>query len=122
VVEGRTEVTKTPVPPGEEERGLRHAARFSTRLMAGAALGCVLGLVLGLTAGSIWFRSSSAVIACVVSGVIGLGGLGAFIGGMAGLESPDPTNEPSQSEEPLSDPAVSVERSPNVGTPPTSER
>lgn len=90
--------------------------------MVGAALGCVLGLVLGLFAGVVWFGSSSAAIACVVSGVIGLGGLGAFIGGMAGLESPDPTNEPSQTEEPMSDPAVDVERAPNVGSPSAGER
>jgi hypothetical protein len=35
------------------------------------------------------------------------------LGGMAGLESPDPTQEPTQTDHPLAEPATSEERPAN---------
>ena len=42
--------------------------------------------------------------AIAIAGAIFLGVIGAFVGGMSGLESPDPQMEPSQFDEPTRQP------------------
>jgi hypothetical protein len=90
-------------------RQTRHASRLGARLVGGALAGALVGLVVGLAVGLTAFDRPIAVAACAIAGVIGLGGLGAFWGGMAGLESPDPGREPSQTDRPLSEPPTRVE-------------
>jgi hypothetical protein len=94
----------------DEARGRRHEARLSTRLLLGALIGAALGALIGVVVGSFAFRSTGPLVACVLAGTIGLGGLGAFWGGMAGLESPDPGEEPFQSDHPLRELSTKVER------------
>ena len=90
---------------GASSRERRHARRWVSRI----AIGGVVGLVVGLIAGSIWgsiayragsFSMWSVVAACAIF----LGLLGMFVGGLAGLESPDPGHEPTQVDEPLREP------------------
>lgn len=88
--------------PGSEHR---HARRWVTRIGLGAAIGGSLGFVLGLIWGSIAYRVGSPAMWAVVGAcAIFLGVLGGFVGGMSGLESPDPGHEPSQVDEPLEEP------------------
>jgi hypothetical protein len=90
---------------GDAGRERRHARRWLTRIGLGAAIGGSLGLVLGLIWGSVAYRAGSlAMWAVVAACAIFLGILGAFVGGLSGLESPDPGNEPSQVDEPLEEP------------------
>jgi hypothetical protein len=104
--------TRFAPPSGGYQRGMgdagreqRHARRWVTRIGLGAAIGGSIGLVVGLIWGSIAFRvGSPAMWAVVASCAIFLGILGAFVGGMSGLESPDPGHEPSQVDEPLEEP------------------
>jgi hypothetical protein len=89
----------------DASRERRHARRWVTRTGLGAAIGGSIGLVVGLIWGSIAYRVGSlAMWAVVASCAIFLGILGAFVGGMSGLESPDPGHEPSQVDEPLEEP------------------
>jgi hypothetical protein len=89
----------------DASRERRHARRWVTRTGLGAAIGGSIGLVVGLIWGSIAYRVGSlAMWAVVASCAIFLGILGAFVGGMSGLESPDPGREPSQVDEPLGEP------------------
>ncbi len=90
---------------GDAGREGRHARRWVTRIGLGAAIGGAIGLVVGLIWGSIAYRTGSLAMWAVAGGcAIFLGILGAFIGGMSGLESPDPGREPSQVGEPLEEP------------------
>ncbi|HEX6844424.1 MAG TPA: hypothetical protein VF235_04835 [Actinomycetota bacterium] len=100
----------------EQGRSARFGARLRTRLALGALIGCVVGAIVGLVVGVVAFRSPAAILASFLAGVIGLGGIGAFWGGMSALESPDPSREPLQSAEPLAEPPTRVE-----GEPPQAE-
>jgi hypothetical protein len=108
----RPEVPRTPRSPEDVERGSAHESRLTSRLIAGAVTGAVVGALAGLVVGLIVARTAGPIGACVLVGLIGLGGLGAFWGGLSGLESPDPTNEPMQTDHPLSEPPVREERPP----------
>jgi hypothetical protein len=89
----------------EGTREDRHVRRWGARIGVGAAIGGSLGLVIGAIWGSIAYRAGSSGMWVVVIGcVIFLMILGAFVGGMSGLESPDPGREPSEVAEPLADP------------------
>jgi hypothetical protein len=70
--------------------------------LKGALVGALVGAAIGLVLGAIVFGSAGAIVGAVVAGAVGLGGLGAFWGVLSGLETPDPGNEPSQAERPLS--------------------
>ena len=102
--------------PTERDLETRHGARLKTRLVLGGLAGCLLGAIVGFIVGIAAFTSPAAIFASLLAGVIGLGGIGAFWGGMSALESPDPAREPLQSEEPLAEPPTRVE-----GEPPRSE-
>jgi hypothetical protein len=83
----------------------RHARRWTARIGLGAAVGAGLGLAVGLIWGSIAYGARSVAMWMVVFGcVLFLGILGAFVGGLSGLESTDPGREPSQRAEPLAEP------------------
>jgi hypothetical protein len=75
--------------------------RIRDGLLRGVLIGAIAGALLGLILGAIAFGSVGAISAAVVAGVVGVGGLGAFWGVLAGLESPDPGHEPAQVERPL---------------------
>jgi hypothetical protein len=95
-----------PDVAGSPER--RHARRWVTRIGLGAAIGGGLGVVVGAVWGAIAYRVGSlAMWVVVLACTIFLGMLGAFIGGLAGLESPDPGREPTQTDEPLTRPRSS---------------
>jgi hypothetical protein len=80
----------------------RHARRWISRIALGAAIGGVIGIVVGLIWGTLAYRFGSLVMwGALVGCLIFFGILGAFIGGLAGLESPDPGREPTQADEPL---------------------
>jgi hypothetical protein len=88
-------------------------SRVQRNAVIGAAVGAIVGGVIGLIVGVIVFQRSSAVVAAVLAGVIGLGGLGAFWGLLGSLESPDPGNEPGEVDEPLRDvPELTSEQRP----------
>jgi hypothetical protein len=88
--------------------------RLKGRLSAGVLLGVLVGAILGLTVGFIAFDGrTAAVVACALGGVIAGLLYGALVGSFAGLESPDPGQEPSDTEHPLSEPAVEEEDEPS---------
>ena len=82
-------------------RDERAWGRIQSGLLKGLLLGGAAGAVLGLIIGAIGFQRFGAILAAMLAGVIGLGGLGAFWGVLAGLDSPDPGREPTEVEHPL---------------------
>jgi hypothetical protein len=86
------------------DRQERQARRWAGRIGVGAAIGAGIGLVAGLIWGAIAYGGSFAMWMVVIGCVLFLGLLGAFVGGLSGLESTDPGREPSQREEPLAGP------------------
>jgi hypothetical protein len=100
-------------------------SRMQRSLVIGAVVGAVVGLVVGLVLGVIFFQRPGAIAACALGGVIGIGGLGAFWGLLAGLESPDPGQEPGQAEHPVRDvPELTSEQRPlrHVSSDQTAQR
>jgi hypothetical protein len=84
------------------ERRFRLRGRRS--LAFGIAAGVVLGGGAGLLLGLVAFRAGGpGMWAAVVAGVIFGFALGAFEGGMATLESPEPGREPSEISRPVRD-------------------
>jgi hypothetical protein len=92
------------------ERGPQRADEeaMAHRVTRGASAGVVLGAVLlggvGLIVGVTVFDGVPAIAASTLAGAIAGGGLGAYVGGLSRLESPDPGREPSETEHPLRDP------------------
>ena len=90
---------------GAPSREQRHARRWVSRIVIGGAIGIVAGVVIGVIWGLIAYRAGSFAMWAVVAACgIFLGVLGAFVGGLAGLESPDPGREPMQVDDPLREP------------------
>jgi hypothetical protein len=77
--------------------------RIQGGLLKGLLFGGVAGAIVGLIIGAIVFQRIGAVLTAMLAGVIGIGGLGAFWGVLAGLESPDPGREPGDVERPVRD-------------------
>jgi hypothetical protein len=76
-----------------------------TRIGLGTVFGGALGIVVGMIWGAVAYRVGSvAMWVVVLACTIFLAILGAFIGGLAGLESPDPGREPTQTDDPLAEP------------------
>jgi hypothetical protein len=99
----------------------RHVRRWTARIGLGAAVGASLGLVAGLIWGWIAYGGGSFAMWMVIVGcVLFLGILGAFVGGLSGLESTDPGREPSQRAEPLAEPDDLVGPERGTGTEPRS--
>jgi hypothetical protein len=72
----------------------------------GAVIGGLACALIGLVVGLIVYRPGSTVmwVTSVGAGFFGAAA-GALAGGMSALESPDPGEEPSQFEHPVSDPS-----------------
>ena len=90
------------LPSAEYRREARFERRWGRGIAVGAAIGLAAGLVagtaIGLVAGGgtvMWMT----IVACAIAGV----GVGAFVGGMSRLESPQPGEEPSEVARPVMD-------------------
>ena len=89
--------------PGNGEDVGRRTGRH---LWLGAVLGIVAGALIGLLIGSIAFEGARAIWGSAVAAAIFIGGVGAFVGGISGLEPPRPGREMSSSAgDPVSDAA-----------------
>jgi hypothetical protein len=77
-----------------------------------------VGGALGLLLGILVFERVGAVVAATLGGAIAGLLYGALVGSFAGLESPDPGTEPSETAHPLEDPAVDEEHEPDLTPPP----
>jgi hypothetical protein len=87
-----------------EPRDDRAWGRIQHGLLMGFAVGAAIGAFLGLLMGAIVFQRAGTIAAAALAGVIGIGGLGAFWGVLAGLESPDPPGEePGNVDHPVID-------------------
>lgn len=84
---------------------------MSAGLILGALVGGSCGLIIGLFA---FEGRTGAIAACVLGGVIAGLLYGTLVGSFAGLESPDPGAEPSETEHPLSEPAIEEEGEPDL--------
>jgi hypothetical protein len=77
--------------------------RIQGGLLKGIVIGAIVGAIVGAILGSIAFQGVGAIVTAALAGAIGLGGLGAFWGVMARLESPDPGDEPGDTDRPVTD-------------------
>jgi hypothetical protein len=75
--------------------------RIQNGALKGGLIGASLGAIVGLVVGAIVFRNVGPIVMSVLVGGIGLGVLGAFWGILSKLESPDPGQEPTQVDRPL---------------------
>jgi hypothetical protein len=92
----------------------RFEPRLKSRLFAGLLVGSLVGVAIGTVVGFLVFEGRpGAVVASALAGIIAGVLYGTSVGSFAGLESPDPGNEPSETAHPLSDPAVEDEHEPN---------
>ncbi len=97
--------TATMGTPSED----RAWGRIQNGVLKGLLIGGAAGAIVGLIIGAIVFQRIGAIAAASLAGAIGLGGLGAFWGVLANLESPDPGHEPSDVEHPLEVPELTSE-------------
>lgn len=97
--------TGTMGTPSED----RAWGRIQNGVLKGLLIGGAAGAIVGLIIGAIVFQRIGAIAAASLAGAIGLGGLGAFWGVLANLESPDPGHEPSDVEHPLEVPELTSE-------------
>jgi hypothetical protein len=90
------------VSPREARREDRFERRWRRGIATGAGVGLAVGLLVGLTIGGLWANGTAfwmALVGCTIAGL----GIGAFIGGLSRLESPQPGAEPSQVARPVRD-------------------
>lgn len=108
-------------PEAEARMRRRLRRRISIGLIVGASIGVLGGLILSLILPDV---GSRARVMILVAAAIFAGGIGALIGGYASLESPDPGDEPSDTERPIADrpdltreehPSTEVGRRPDHG-------
>jgi hypothetical protein len=94
-----------------EEFHDRLTRRLRTGLLVGLIGGAVVGAVIGAIAGG------GRLPSILMWSMLGLAGLvvGGIWGGFGGLENPDPGAEPTQSAEPVRDPATSEESDRSLG-------
>src|SRR4051794_41215226 len=78
-------------------------SRLQRNLVIGAAVGAIVGVVVGLIIGAIVFQRPGAIAASAIAGAIGIGGIGAVLGLLSALQSPDPGDEPRQGGKPRKD-------------------
>ena len=96
--------------PERQQTLERFERRLKGRLSAGLLLGVLIGGILGVVVGFLAFDGRGpAIVACGLGGVIAGLLYGALVGSFAGLESPDPGREPSDTPHPLSEPAIDEE-------------
>jgi hypothetical protein len=97
----------------------RFEPRLKTRLVGGLLVGALVGGVLGLVVGLLAFDGRApAIVACALGGAIAGLLYGGLVGSFAGLESPHPGSEPSDSADPLSEPAIETEAQAGEGADP----
>jgi hypothetical protein len=90
----------------DQRRNARHGRRLSRRLLWGTVIGALACGLVGLVVGLIVFRPWSTAMWLTVAGSAFFGAcVGALAGGMSALESPDPGEEPSQFERPVTEPS-----------------
>jgi len=88
----------------------RFEPRLRGGLFAGFLLGALVGGTLGFVVGLLAFDGrTGAILACGLGGLVAGLLYGALVGSFAGLESPNPGDEPSETKHPLSQPAVEEE-------------
>lgn len=87
--------------------------RLQTGLTRGLFVGVIAGAIVGLVVGLIWSSPSRPAFWMAVVGfaVFGLA-FGGLLGGYGSLESPDPGREPSDTEHPLEERALTREEHP----------
>jgi hypothetical protein len=99
-----------------ESRGSREDrlwSRVGRNTWLGAGLGAVFGLVVGALLGAVAFERLAATLVAAGVGALGFAVVGAFAGVLAGLESPEPGEEPSSVERPVGDvPELASEQHP----------
>lgn len=96
--------------PERQHTHERFERRLKGRLSAGLLLGVLVGGILGVVVGFLAFDGRGpAIVACGLGGVIAGLLYGALVGSFAGLESPDPGREPSDTGHTLSEPAIDEE-------------
>jgi hypothetical protein len=107
-------------PEDRTPRTVRIRKRLGKRLIGGLLVGVALGIGIGIVVGSTVYRAgSSAMWAVIIAAAVFAGTIGAFLGGMASLESPDPGLEPSQFDDPLKDPQGLISEEHDEGLEPT---
>lgn len=73
-----------------------------------------MGIAIGIAVGIFAFEGrAGAVAACAIAGLVAGLLYGTIVGSFAALESPDPGQEPSETQHPLSEPAVDEEHEPD---------
>lgn len=82
---------------GAPGNGADVSRRAGRHLWLGAVMGIVAGALIGWLIGSIAFEGTRAIWGSVVAAAIFIGGVGAFVGGISGLEPPRPGRELSSS-------------------------
>ena len=90
----------------------RSERRIGTGVFLGVVIGIAVGAAVGAIIGAVVWQRLGPILASALFGAIGLGMLGAFVGGMANLESPEPGMEPSEREHPLEEPELTSEERP----------
>lgn len=88
----------------ETTRSERMRHRLGGRLLLGAAIGALVGALIGLATGLITSAPGRlgfwlSLLACTIFATM----VGTLIGGYASLESPEPGQEPSDTERPVAD-------------------
>jgi outer membrane lipoprotein SlyB len=86
------------VEVGDEQHVRRASRTTGVGALAGALVLGAVGLVVGLLV-----FDGAGVWAVAIAGAVAGGLLGAFWGGMASLDSPDPGHEPAETAHPLRD-------------------
>lgn len=89
---------------GSPERQERMGARLGNRLGIALLVGPVIGVVIGLAVGFAFFEPMGRGFTMTIVGTtIAVTMLSLLWAGYSSLESPDPGNEPSDTERPLAD-------------------
>jgi hypothetical protein len=103
----------------QTEGNERVRRRLPRNLFLGTVVGAVVGAIGGAIVGAAIGGGSGAIIGLVV-GAFFVSGFGALVGGYGSLESPQPGEEPSQTEHPVTDvPEMTTEEHP--GSEPVDE-
>jgi hypothetical protein len=89
------EPLEDPTTPSDPRRPTRSGRRAAPRLALGLVLGPIVGALIGLAIAMLLFDGGTrAIVAGLLGGAIFGGLLGAFWGGMSGLEAVEPEDDP----------------------------
>jgi len=98
--------------PRESREG-RLWSRVGRNAVVGAGVGVVIGAVIGGLLGAFAFERAAATLVAAGVGALSVALVGMFAGILAGLESPDPGQEPSSVDRPVGDvPELASEQHP----------